>query len=512
MTFQPYKKRPGSPHYRPGWSGRPIGSLAPPHELVPSDPEIEATERALESSEQSAAKALWDLEAEMSVLASAMLYPESIPLLAATVQPRHFYHPAHALIWQVQTELATRGEVVDIVSVSRGLSDRGRLNAIGGMQYLGEITEFFVSSPSSESHAKLVVEMHQRRALLSMATELRRATLAGDMAEVERVLGRAAEIRAGDSKAADEGTLFDELVAAIETGVEAMEAYASGSPVASRGLATGIKPLDDGMPGGFLDGDTVIVAGGTSAGKSVLVSQFGESFAEQRQDQIVIVFSLEMKRRTHAERELAKLASRIEFVDDFGVPKRTTIPTHAFRTGAFTADQGKAFEGVMGLDLSSLYSRIHVIDDFDLGIDGLRTRIARIKARTRRKVAAIIIDYLQLLAPDDDSPHGEAAVSAVSRACKKLASKESCVLVLVSQFSRKYDTKDRPRLSHLKYGSAIEQDASTVILLHRPDLASSKTTAYVDKARHTGTFEAELIFRGESQDFTWPATNKDHRK
>lgn len=443
---------------------------------------------------------LCSLDAERAVLGAVLLWPHALEYVSAIVGTEDFWHPAHATIFRAMHDVSRDRVSIDIVSLSAKLRDYDRLNAVGGMQYLGELTESVVAFASVEEHARLVVKMARRREITRISTALREAAMNGDDAAIEGLLARAAKA----SPIAKDGPvdLESAMIEVIERTVQAMEAAASGEESAHLGLRTGIDPIDEQIRAGLMGGDTVVIAGGTSAGKSALAQQIATNIVHERPDEIVIYASLEMDRVLLAEREVGALASEARFVDEYGMERTAEVPQHLLRTGQFSADQAAAFEAVMRRDLSA-YGRFETIDDFALGIEGLRAYVTRARAHRGRKIAAVIIDYLQLLAPESDDYRAEAAIANVSRQCKMLAKNEKCVVFLLSQFNRKYSADDRPRLGHLKGGSCIEQDASVAILLHRPDLAAAKTIAYVDKNRHGPVFETQLEFVGVAKRFTW---------
>lgn len=444
---------------------------------------------------------LSDLEAERAVLGSLVFAPALLPLAQTLIRAEHFSHPAHSLIFSAYGEAAARIEKtgtsaqLDFVAVCAVLRDWERLNAVGGMQYIGELAECVPTAANLENHCRIVVELSQRRALLAQVTQLRRAILTAEMADVERALAKCADVTA--ALAPETPTdLYTAMISSFEVTARAIEDRASGREPSVGVPLFGIARIDARLPTGAEDGDTVVIAGGTSAGKSTLAQQSSETIATARPDEIVIVASLEMTRASIAQRAISRRAAAIDIGNGYSGTRSVAVPLHVLKTGAFTEDQYAAFEGTMNCNLE-IYQRIHVIDDMSLGMQGLRSAAVRLSAKCKRKIAAIFVDYLQLMTPDDEARRGEQAVAWVSRQCKLLAMQMRCVVVLLSQFNREYADKDRPRLSHLKGGSAIEQDASTVILLHRPNLAEGKTDVYVDKGRNTGVFQDQMTFDGE---------------
>ena len=108
--------------------------------------------------------------------------------------------------------------------------------------------------------------------------------------------------------------------------------------------------------------------------------------------------------------------------------------------------------------------------------DDLRRAVERIAANARRlklrqDIQLVVIDYLQLIEPDNRRDPRQEQVAQISRRLKHLARELEVPVVALAQVNRAAEDRQdhRPRLSDLRESGAIEQDADTVMLLHRPD-------------------------------------------
>jgi replicative DNA helicase len=101
------------------------------------------------------------------------------------------------------------------------------------------------------------------------------------------------------------------------------------------------------------------------------------------------------------------------------------------------------------------------------------TQVAALARRLHRRspLGIIIIDYLQLIEPEDKNAPREQQIAGISRRLKFLAKELRVPVVALAQLNRGVELREdkRPRLADLRESGAIEQDADMVMFLHRPD-------------------------------------------
>lgn len=142
---------------------------------------------------------------------------------------------------------------------------------------------------------------------------------------------------------------------------------------------------------------------------------------------------------------------------------------------------------------------IHISDKAGMSVE----QVAAV-ARTlhhKKKLGAVVIDHMQLLAPSRGVPGGSLRemVTYQSRALKELALELDVPVFALSQLSRASEMRDdlTPKLADLRESGSIEQDADTVTLLSLPvrNGVPDKTRLAVSvaKNRHGATGDAELI-------------------
>jgi len=93
------------------------------------------------------------------------------------------------------------------------------------------------------------------------------------------------------------------------------------------------------------------------------------------------------------------------------------------------------------------------------------------RLKLRHDIRLIVIDYLQLIEPENRRDPRQEQVAQISRRLKFLARELNVPLVALAQVNRASEDRQdhRPRLADLRESGSIEQDADTVMMLHRPD-------------------------------------------
>src|SRR5256885_14289461 len=114
-------------------------------------------------------------------------------------------------------------------------------------------------------------------------------------------------------------------------------------------------------------------------------------------------------------------------------------------------------------------SPLFVDDSSDIGILELRAKARRLHAR--HDLGLVIVDYLQLMRPENNSDSRVEQIGQISRGLKLLARELKIPVIAVSQLSRAVESRPdkRPLLSDLRESGQIEQDADLVMFIYRDE-------------------------------------------
>ena len=421
------------------------------------------------------------LDTEMAVLGSMLMDDEAVPVALEMLQASSFYRDAHRKVFEAMTGLFNSQKPVDLVTLSEELKATGKLEEVGGADYLASLTSVVPTASNVQHYAKIVREKAMLRSLISAATQIV-GRCYEDQDDADALLDRAEQLLfeiANRSLGAQAEPLKGMLSRTMET-IERL--YQRKEMVT--GLATGMHDLDV-MTAGLQPADLIIVAGRPSMGKSSLATCIAEHVAVVERTPVAI-FSLEMSKDQLAHRMLCALAR---------------VNVHNARTGFLAqADWKELPKAASKLDQAA---PILIDDSPSLSALELRAKARRLK--NQHRIGLIIVDYLQMMRGSFRVENRQQEISEISRSLKALAKELNVPVIAVSQLSRGPEQREdrRPQLSDLRESGAIEQDADVVMLLfreevyHPTDENRGKAELIVAKQRNGPVGSVQLAFLRE---------------
>lgn len=321
--------------------------------------------------------------------------------------------------------------------------------------------------------ARALADEHRRETLRAGLLEL--AAEAGcyganpdELAASARKLG---DVVVGTCAAPDMSAVMARVMARVE----------SGGPQDL--LATPWESLNRVLRGGLMRQELMVLAGRPGTGKTALAGCLAVETA--RAGRGVVFVSREMGDEALGVRMLAREAR---------------VDNRFYREGLAGPQTRKQLQ-----DASERIGRLP-LSIVEKAVGPLCPREVRRLARGMKNLGLVVVDYLQLMQPDEPSRSREQDIASMSRAFKTLAMDLDVPVIVLSQLNRSLEQAERePRVSDLRESGAIEQDADIVLLLHarRQDRTSSTPTvkAIVGKSRSTRTGFVFLTFDKAFSDF-----------
>lgn len=415
-----------------------------------------------------------NLEAEQSILGGLMLDREALDQVGDLLLAEDFYKPAHQKIYNAIKELHSKGQPIDIITVTNVLQGEGSMEMVGGPEYLISLLDKTISSANISSHAKIVKDKATLRRLITINSQLIEKAYNQEFVDVESFVDQAeSEIFKVSENKTQTGLVGSmEIVKASIQKIE--ELYKNKAEIT--GIGTGFKKLDE-MTAGLHPGEMTIIAARPSMGKTAFSLNIAQHVA-LRLKKTVAYFSLEMGKESMMMRMLSA---------------ESKVSMSEIRNGRI---QDSAWPKL--INAASALSEASIFIDDTPGVSPfeIRSRARRLKAEHGLDV--IMIDYLQLMSMKQKYSSREQEVAEISKSLKAIAKELQIPVIALAQLNRGVEgrTEKKPMLSDLRESGSIEQDADVIMMLYRDD--------YYDKENPDKQGHAEVIVGKQRNGATGP--------
>jgi replicative DNA helicase len=388
-----------------------------------------------------------NLDAERSVLGSILRDNAAFDDVVQIVRAPNFYTDAHQKIFDACAKMREKGDAVDLVTLAEYLKEQKHLEDVGGYAYLAVLWDAAPTAANAVYYARIVRDKALVRNLIHASTEILRD--AYDQAAPATELLEGAERKIFDIAQMGVTGQYITLQAALDEAYRRIDARALRGPTSVSGVPTGYVDLDE-KTAGFQASELIIVAARPSVGKTAFSLNLVRNMVVQEQKAVFFV-SLEQSRIELAERLLCSQGK---------------VDSHRLRKGHLNADDMQRL-----MEASDQLSQAKLFIDDSPAQGMLRIAANARRLKMRHGLDIVFIDYLQLIEPDNKRDSRQEQVAAISRRLKFLAKELEIPVVALAQVNRSSEDRQdhRPRLSDLRESGSIEQDADTVMLLHRPD-------------------------------------------
>ena len=389
------------------------------------------------------------LEAEMSLLGSLLLDKDAMLKIADLIRPEDFYKDANARIFETITDLYSKNEPADLLTISTRLEEKNILEMCGGRTYLAALINSVPTASNVANYANIVHRKAVRRRLLLASHEISRLGYQEEN-DIEKILDEAQQNLFAVSSIHFKQT-FTPIRNVLTDAFDRIDELHKNKGQL-RGLPTGFTQLDN-LLAGLQKSDLIILAARPSVGKTSLALDMVRHIATKLKVPVGM-FSLEMGKEQLVDRMLCSQAG---------------IDLWRMRTGRLSDRPEDDDFPRIGHAIGVLSEApIYIDDSGSLNILQLRTKARRLQSE--HGLGLIVIDYLQLM----DSTSGKTdnrvqEVAEISRGLKALARELNIPILALSQLSRTVEQSKPaiPKLSHLRESGSIEQDADVVLFIYR---------------------------------------------
>jgi replicative DNA helicase len=387
-----------------------------------------------------------NVEAERGVIGSILLLPTVCDDVALVLRPEDFYDQANRLLYAHLRAMHDEGGRIDTTLLVDRLRNAGDFETVGGAAYLADVLQSVPTAANATYYAQIVKSKATLRSLIHASTEILRDAY-DESTDPREALAQAEQkiFSILDDRGGGQLTNIYDIMQEALTRIDARMKHEN--PIG--GIETGLADFDSAV-GGLHDSELIILAARPSMGKTALALNIAEHVSVDLGLTTLFV-SLEMSRMELADRLLCA---------------RARINVQSLRNGAITTE-----------DRHRLVAKSAELSQAPLLVDDTPSRsmteIAAAARRLKRKdnLRLVVIDYLQLIDPDNPRDPRQEQVAKIARRLKGLARELKVPVLCLAQLNRQAEASrdNKPRLSHLRESGAIEQDADVVMFIHREE-------------------------------------------
>lgn len=389
---------------------------------------------------------MFNIEAETAVLGAIFFEPDLIK--ECPLVPGQFSAGRHANIFHTMRLLDSKDIPIDMVTMVKTLGSK--LDRVGGIQYLNELTAAMPTAANFKFYCDIVLEFYQKRRAIQIANDIKQAAIEGNPLDaVQMGVTDLMEIEESGSDE-DDGEIKEALFEMFND-IESADGEI-------KGIITGFNDLDR-MTGGLKGGQLGIIAARPSMGKTAFALNIAINAAKSALNEngdVVAVFSLEMAKKELLKRCAASIGN---------------INAQHMKTAgmSFTPDDWVKLTNSMDVLAKS---DIKIFDKAGIDVNYIWSKVRKLKRANPGRRIMVLIDYLQLI--EGSKKHGgnrTAEIGEISRTLKTMARKLDVVVIALSQLSRGVEQRQdkRPMMSDIRESGQIEQDADIIAFLYRDD-------------------------------------------
>lgn len=341
-------------------------------------------------------KEAYNICAEQALLGTVLSHNETMHRITQIICVADFYEPVHRRIYEAILNIMLNGGTASPVTLKNYFDRDEALEDIGGAEYLARLTGFSMAIVNLEDYARLIVDLHQRRALDELCEDtllqLHSQNTSSAVDVVSDMLSAATKIitTSANDNSKKIRDVFEEIYETLKT------------PEPPYKASTGLKVVDAGMSGGMQKGRVYAFLAPAKCGKTMMATTISNHLCDGGHKHLFVC--AEMGSREITERMLGQ---------------RLGVPTKAFRERNNT----KLITDVANQINGKHAVLPNVIFEDEPGIELERLKIVIEKHVHKNKIEGFILDYYQLVTGQErhqsQAQHLENVANWIHRVCKK---------------------------------------------------------------------------------------------
>jgi len=386
-----------------------------------------------------------NIQAEMSVLITAIRHTEPCSLVLESLTCDHFHTTEHRAIFQAMREISNRGHVIDEMSVENELRSLPDFTKI--MTFFPESSDLG-SIPKLEQNISTIKECHKKFLGLNFVKKFTKDYNEKTLEELRQILD--------DHLDTIEPTQTDTLKSVIQNpflGCESAADFVNKGWIAKqtgqeffKGVKTGYPNLDEAV-GGMMEGDYILIGGRPGSGKTSFALNIIKNVIDQGNK--VGFISLEMT----SEQIVLKLLSR-----GSGISYKKIL-------------MGQ-YENQFEVDMCLSYLKI--LESENLFIESaangnVGTVVSKIKKLKRvHDIKLVCIDYIGLMSSGQKGMNRADTITEVSEQLRQVFKTLKLPGIVLAQLNRNSVNEGRkPVKEDIRDSDRPVENAHQIWLIHR---------------------------------------------
>jgi replicative DNA helicase len=412
-----------------------------------------------------------NLDAEASILGGIILHNEAIKRVA-DLEADHFYDPRHRFVFGAMRQLEGKARPLDIVTIEVELQLMGKLEALGGVAFLGELA-LRVPTPDNVAHyAADVIRFYRWRRLMEHCSETIERGYDGFLDEDPMM--EAAEIAADAARGIPTGyiTLGKAIGDERDRVIDLVTRRNAGEDIYAC-CPSGFRDIDYNL-GGAPYGQVTLIEGLRSGAKTTFMQEWSENTAR--------ILTL-MKPSQMAPKKIPRQVAYVYYEDSAAffaqraiagdTAREQSAVIHTENIGRLQLDPARLelFNAHAERLIKAEQTRVLLIPG--AGMDG--EKLGRVLMRLHSEgdgLAAFFVDYLQRMRPPRGYSSVADMISANSSIISDIAQQTGAAAIVAAQLNPDIESRDWkkeggpvPRLGDCRGSRGPENDARQVLAI-----------------------------------------------
>lgn len=388
-------------------------------------------------------------EAEKAVLKEMMLNNLTIPTIEGILSPNDFYDPRHKCIYQGILHLYSKQLPVDIISMSEELKRMEMFEKLGGFVFLAELIQGVFLPVSIEHYSHIIKQKSIARNLIRVCTKTVNECFdeSKDIADIIENLEIEFTQLVSNIQSAEAISMEEAVEYTLKQIKQEHEDFQKGI---QSGIPTHLKQMTDAYGGGFKAPELIVLGARPSMGKTQHALEL--SYAAGLSGHNTLFCSLEM----NTSQLIKRLILRDERINE----------KHIYN-GRMTGDEFIYLDESVG---AIRPAKMFFADSYQIrNLSNIKQEARRLKRKYNLKF--LVVDYLGLIKTGLTFSLRTQEIAHTTGELKSLAKELDIAVLLLCQLSRpiKGMQVKLPVMEDLRESGDIEQDADTILLLHKPD-------------------------------------------